>query len=103
MYRLLIIGMLLLAVPTILLAQEDKAKDAAADKAKGDEKDKPAADKDKPVTIIERTTIESMTSMPPAQVFADLAILILLCLVYFQGMMTRSELKEMMEKMAKPS
>src|SRR5262249_53125889 len=108
MYRLLIIGMLLFAVPTLLLAQEDKAKDAPAEKDKNGDKDKAAADKDKPADAKAAPTFEiavgeSFIGMPRMQVIANVLILVLLCIVYIQGMMTRSELKELIEQMGKSS
>lgn len=95
MYRLLFIGLLVLAVPMIVMAQEEKAKDAPADKAA--EKDKAApSNADGTVTIQ-----EGIVSMPRMQIIANVLTLVLLCLLYLQGIMVRSELKELQDKLGK--
>jgi hypothetical protein len=85
------------------MAQDEKAKDApAADKAKSDdkavaEKDKAAPDKSDGTTTIQ----EGIVSMPRMQIIANVLTLVLLCLLYLQGIMVRSEIKELQEKLGK--
>jgi hypothetical protein len=100
MYRLFLVGLLLFAIPAVVVAQEDKdkAKDAATDKAnkEGDKAKAGSGSSDVSQVTVHRNLFERVVDAGPS--IASLLSLILLCLIALLLMGLRSDIAKLMDK-----